>query len=155
MRTCYNCKQRTICKYFQAYESVNTEALRSHHLSVSNNPDTKLESWMNIFTSVAKACTKFEYDKWDVAVRIPEIDLFIDTLITELRNTTDDYLIELASITITKTEKMEILAYFLDDKSDEIEAFIVKNFDKIKIDDLEPNDFLEAFDNYFFEKMGL
>lgn len=155
MRTCYNCKQRMICKYFQAYERVNTEALRSHHLSVSNNPDTKLSSWMNIFTSVAKACTKFEYDKWDVAVRIPEIEVYIDSLILELKNSQDDYLMELSDITIKKTKKMEILEYFLEGKNEEILDIINKNFDKIKIDDLEPGDFLEAFDNCFFEKMGM
>lgn len=153
MKGCHNCKNITICKIYEEFNNASTNGLQQHILSTSNND--KFESWMGIFNSIGKSCNLFQYNRWDLVVRIPESEDFISKMIDKIKQH-DDYKEEISDITISAIKKKELISSFLDDESSAVDAFLLTIIDKIKEDDEDTIDnYSESICNLMYERMGL
>lgn len=116
---CMNdCKNNTLCRYFQDVQKTLNEGLRTQDLSAGDNGKTTF-SYAAVFSALARSCNKYAHDDQNLSKeKIEELASYATKIANQLK-TDQDFILEFLN-SKSPEHRIELIKENLDE--DQIEA---------------------------------
>lgn len=149
--SCHNCKNRIICSFYNDINNIVSQGLKTHTLTTSENKtDSTSSSWMQIFKSLASACTRYQSNDIDYNhFYTKEILNYQKGIVQKYKKNKD--LMKQFIDAYSEENRRTIIKEQLESDYDDHYDFLISILKK----ENDVNDFMETFDNHILNIFGL